>query len=238
MKSMILVAALLVSSLGYAGEWGEFSEGPDTTWLSDHRSMLLLNDFKYVGPDSTVWIAPKGSKVDGASIPGFAWSIIGGPFEGAYRKASVIHDVACDKRSKPWQDVHRAFYTAMRAEGTNPIKAKIMYAAVYHFGPRWGVDRTYTFSSITASRLGGKLYSLKAGAGPGTDVVLVSAGTRIEKKAGFLGGKTFDEIEGVVIEVRQVQPEYSETAFSKMQALISENDLSLEEIELLPVEVD
>lgn len=236
MKSMILISLLLVPILGHAGEWGEFSGGPDTTWLPDHRSMLLLNDFKYIGPDSTVWISPKGSKVNGASIPEFAWSIIGGPFEGAYRKASVIHDVACDEQSKPWQDVHRAFYTAMRAEGTSPIKAKIMYAAVYHFGPRWGVERTYKFSSITKSRLGDKLYSLKAGAGPGTDVVLVSAGTKTEKKTGFLGGQKFDEIEGAVIEVRAVQPEYSEIAFSKMQSLIAESDLSLEEIELLPVE--
>lgn len=238
MKSMIMVAALLAPTLGHAGEWGEFSGGPDTTWLSDHRSMLLLNDFKYVGPDSTVWISPKGSKVDGASIPRFAWSIIGGPFEGAYRKASVIHDVACDERSKPWQGVHRAFYTAMRAEGTNPIKAKIMYAAVYHFGPRWGVDRTYTFSSITAPRLGDKLYNLKAEAGPGTDVVLVSAGAKVEKKVGFWGEQKSYEIEGAVIEVRQVQPEYSEAVFNNMQALISENDLSLEEIELLSVGVN
>lgn len=235
MRIIFMIAALFVPVLGYAGEWGEFSGGPDTTWLPDHRSMLLLSDFKYVGPDSSVWISPKGSTVDGASIPKFAWSIIGGPFEGAYRKASVIHDVACDERSKSWQDVHRTFYTAMRAEGTNPITAKIMYAAVYHFGPRWGVDRKYNFSSITASRLGDKLYSLKAEAGPGTEIVLVSAGAKVEKTS-LSGGQKFYEIEGAVIEVRQVQPEYSESAFSKMKTLISGGDLSLEEIELLSVE--
>jgi hypothetical protein len=29
------------------------------------------------------------------------------------------------------------FYTGMLASGVEPMNAKIMYAAVYHFGPRW-----------------------------------------------------------------------------------------------------
>jgi len=29
----------------------------------------------------------------------------------------------------------------MRARGVSPIKAKIMYAAVYHFGPRWDIRK-------------------------------------------------------------------------------------------------
>lgn len=75
--------------------------------------------------------------MDGASIPQIAWSIIGGSFEGKYRKASVIHDVACNAKNRPWQDVHEAFYTAMLAGGAEGIKAKIVCAAVYYFGPRW-----------------------------------------------------------------------------------------------------
>lgn len=68
-----------------------------------------------------------------------AWSFIGGPFEGKYRNASVIHDVACDLALRRWEDVHEAFFNAMRAGGVEVIKAKIMYGAVYHFGPRWPV---------------------------------------------------------------------------------------------------
>jgi len=72
-----------------------------------------------------------------ASIPRLAWTIIGGPFEGLYRDASVIHDVACVEKSRPWLQVHRTFYLAMLASGVTTVKAKVMYAAVYHFGPRW-----------------------------------------------------------------------------------------------------
>lgn len=100
--------------------------------------MKLLSDLKYIDPNNEVWIAPKNAKVDGASIPRMLWSIIGSPFSGKYRNASVIHDVACVEKKRPWQKVHRTFYNAMRASGVKPLQAKIMYAAVNNFGPRWG----------------------------------------------------------------------------------------------------
>jgi hypothetical protein len=38
-------------------------------------------------PDESLpWVAPANAVVDGASIPKFAWSIIGEPFEGQYVK--------------------------------------------------------------------------------------------------------------------------------------------------------
>jgi hypothetical protein len=55
----------------------------------------------------------------------------------------VFHDVACDQRTARWQDVHTMFYTGMRCSGVDEEKAKIMYAAVYRFGPRW-LDPTAT----------------------------------------------------------------------------------------------
>ena len=108
-----------------------------TEWLGDGRRMKLLQTLQYIDPACNVWEAPKEWVVDGASIPQFAWSIIGGPFEGKYRNASVIHDVACDQKTKPWEAVHEVFYNAMIASGVSIVTAKIMYAAVYHFGPRW-----------------------------------------------------------------------------------------------------
>lgn len=100
--------------------------------------------FAYVAPDGQRWNAPAGAIIDGASIPRFAWTYVGGPFEGRYRDASVIHDVACELKARPWQAVHLAFFHAMRARQVPALKAKQMYAAVYHFGPRW--SRTVTKS--------------------------------------------------------------------------------------------
>jgi hypothetical protein len=65
------------------------------------------------------------------------WSIAGGPFEGKYRKASVLHDVACQVKKQTWRRVHRMFFDAMMCEGLPLKKALALYGAVYHFGPQW-----------------------------------------------------------------------------------------------------
>ncbi len=119
--------------------YGKYVGTVKVEWLIDGRTMRLLDPFVYVDPQGLEWMAPAGSEVDGASIPKFAWSVIGGPFEGKYRNASVIHDVACDQKRRSWEVTHEAFYNAMLASEVEPVTARIMYAAVYHFGPRWKV---------------------------------------------------------------------------------------------------
>lgn len=104
------------------------------------RTITLKYAYIYTDPAGSKWVAPAGSVVDGASIPQVAWSFVGGPLDGVYRNASVIHDVACIQRNKPWELVHLTFYYAMLASGVGERTAKILYAAVYAFGPRWGVD--------------------------------------------------------------------------------------------------
>jgi hypothetical protein len=137
--ALVASAALVISFQALGNEWGNFVGKVVTEWLNDGdgRKMKLLEPFSFVNAEGVRWEAPKGSIVDGASIPRFAWSIIGGPFEGKYREASVIHDVACIQKARPWQEVHRTFYEAMMANGVNKTLAKIMYGAVYHYGPRW-----------------------------------------------------------------------------------------------------
>jgi len=134
-RVLLICSVALVPS--HDGPFGSFVGTVQAEWLSDNRQMRLLQDFAYIDPSGHRWDAPKGSIVDGASIPRLAWTIIGGPFEGRYRNASVVHDVACVRKTQKWRDVHRMFYNATRLGGTNSLLAKIMYGAVYHFGPRW-----------------------------------------------------------------------------------------------------
>lgn len=103
----------------------------------DGRDMKLLESFEYKDPNSQSWIAPIGSIINGASIPKAAWSVIGSPYSGLYRDASVIHDVHCELKLKSWEEVHRVFYYAMLASGVSAFKARIMFKAVHEFGPRW-----------------------------------------------------------------------------------------------------
>jgi len=145
---MALVFAL--SDARAQDNYGSFVGDVVAKWDQNGRTMTLIQSFEYIAPNGLHWDAPSGSVVDGASIPQFAWSIIGGPFEGKYRDASVLHDVACDKKERRWQDVHYMFYTAMLAAGVSTAKAKIMYAAVYHFGPRWPERNHVMFATSSA----------------------------------------------------------------------------------------
>ena len=102
------------------------------------RKMELVRDFTYIDPKGISWTAEIGDKINGASIPSWAWGKkIGTPYVGDFRRASVIHDVECDKKRKPHKDVHKMFYYAMRCDGVSKKKALLMYRLVAMFGPKW-----------------------------------------------------------------------------------------------------
>jgi hypothetical protein len=127
------------STTDSAASFGRFEGEVVASWDNDGRNMTLRQPFAYVDPQNRLWQAPAGAVVNGASIPYGFWSLIGGPFEGRYRNASVVHDIGCHEMTAPWQDVHRMFYEACRCGGVDESRAKMMYYAVYHFGPRWEV---------------------------------------------------------------------------------------------------
>ena len=120
-----------------AAGWGYFSGPVETRWENDGVTMVLLNELRYTDPYGEVWIAPAGSRVDGASIPRAFWSVMGGPFNGKYRNASVLHDVAYDEQKRSPQEVDLMFYNAMRASGVGAVTAKTMYYALLRHGRHW-----------------------------------------------------------------------------------------------------
>ncbi|MFO0900495.1 MAG: DUF1353 domain-containing protein [Pirellulales bacterium] len=129
---------------GVSGQqWGKFPTSAKVEFLDDGRLLKLLEDFSYVDPRGKVWQAPKGLVIDGASIPRAFWTIVGGPLKGQYRNASIVHDQECDQKTHAWQDVHYMFYEACRCGGVSDRQGKILYYAVYHFGPRWELRKVY-----------------------------------------------------------------------------------------------
>jgi hypothetical protein len=125
--------------------WGQFSSPINVSLLKDGRNTELLLDVTYTDPAGKMWSAPKGFISDGASIPQVFWSIVGGPWDGPYRNAAIVHDQYCVTKSEPSPDVHRMFYKACRAEGVTEVKAKALYAAVRIGGPKWGDDQPPKF---------------------------------------------------------------------------------------------
>lgn len=129
--------------------YGHFEGSVKVEWVRDNgrdRHMKLLEDFTYIDPLGKRWTAPKGYETDGASIPKAFWSVVGGPFEGGYREAAVIHDWYCHSKTEPWKDVHRIFYYAARAANVSESKAKLLYTAVRVGGPKWGDNKSKCYS--------------------------------------------------------------------------------------------
>lgn len=77
---------------------------------------------------------PQGFMFDGASIPKFAWSIIGSPFTGKYYNAGLMHDYFYRTGIVTKKEADELFYVKMRQDGVGYIKANLMFAAVKMFG--------------------------------------------------------------------------------------------------------
>lgn len=123
----------------HSNQWGQFSATPKVEFLPEGRQVRLLEDFIFTDREGKEWRAEKDHVVDGASIPRIFWAATEGPLDGKFRNASIVHDVACDEKKKPWQAVHLCFYEACRCGGVPEHKAKLLYMAVYLFGPRWEI---------------------------------------------------------------------------------------------------
>jgi hypothetical protein len=138
---LIAAAAIAVGTPAAFGEsyFGRFVGKFVAEFSEDDggRKVTLKEPYAFVDPAGLEWDVPDGYKTDGASVPAALWAFYP-PFTGNYRSAAVIHDYYCDTMERSWQDTHKVFYFAMRAAHVDEKTAKIMYGAVYMFGPRWG----------------------------------------------------------------------------------------------------
>lgn len=138
---ILAAAAVAVSAPASVAEtyFGKFI-GKFVAEFSDDdggRKVTLMEPYGFIDPFGKEWNVPDGYKTDGASVPAALWALYP-PFTGNYRSAAVIHDYYCDNEERSWQDTHKVFYFAMRAAHVDETTAKVMYSAVYLFGPRWG----------------------------------------------------------------------------------------------------
>jgi len=107
--------------------------------------MQMLADFSFTDPAGAVWLTPKKYIVDGASIPRALWTLVGSPYTGDYRRASIVHDKACDDASgntTARRKADRMFYHACRAGGCSIQEATLLYIGVIMGGvwplvPAW-----------------------------------------------------------------------------------------------------
>lgn len=139
-----VVLLVFVSGASAQEHFGDFMDRLKGVFIPDAKPRPLFKleaEFRFKDPNGFVWLTPAGAEVDGASIPQFFCSYIGGPFEGAYISASVIHDHYCKTKERTAHDTHRNFYYGMRAAQVPEWRAKLMHWAVETFGPSWKLDK-------------------------------------------------------------------------------------------------
>lgn len=125
-----------------------------TFYFETQQSLGFVDTF------GETWQAPAKTLTDGASIPAIFTAIVGNPTDPEFLNAAIIHDAHCGVgnengelyHTRPWEDVHRAFYDALISSGVDDLRAKTMYAAVYLAGPRWD-DPARDLSTVPEQRL-------------------------------------------------------------------------------------
>ena len=143
MRLRFIAIAVFAASASFAlaatadSSFGRFIGKLVAQFEGDGRKVTLIEPYAFVDPMGEEWSVPASAKTDGASVPSAFWALYP-PFTGNYRSAAVIHDYYCDTKKHTWQDTHKTFYYAMRAADVDERTAKVMYGAVYLFGPRWG----------------------------------------------------------------------------------------------------
>ena len=154
MKSALFVlAGVLACAATLSAGQGRFVGRVVVEWLDDPfvAKLQLREDFGFEDPAGKLWLARQGQVLDGSSIPPAFRDMIGMPFSGDYRRASVVYDYYCQVTSEPWRDVHRMFYYASLTEGVSEVNAKVMYAALYATGSRWEMPGSSCFKSCHAA---------------------------------------------------------------------------------------
>lgn len=117
-------------------EFGFFIGGDEIVLVGP--KVRTVYDIIYVEPDGvTQHRVPDGFVYDGASVPRWAWTIIGHPFIRPFRRAAALHDYHCRYENISSKHAHKLFFYALRSEGVSAWRAQLMYRAVLHFGPRF-----------------------------------------------------------------------------------------------------
>ncbi len=93
--------------------------------------------FSFFDENGVEWKASTGELTGGAHIPWYFKPIIGYSFQEPYLSAATLHNIYCRNKTRSWRDTDAMFLSAMLVSGVNPVKARLMWSAVYVFGPHW-----------------------------------------------------------------------------------------------------
>lgn len=95
-------------------------------WETDREMVFHAGDY----PSTEIYVVPKGTKTDGASIPRILWRVVGHPL-GEYCQAAVLHDYLYQTGKVTRSRADELLYEGMEVLGwVKKWKMRIIY---------WGV---------------------------------------------------------------------------------------------------
>lgn len=148
-KLWACLAVLLLMPASGGAEPGAFEGKVVVEWIDEGfvPSMRLVQDFSFRQSEGKLWTAERGRLLEGKAMPPLFRDLVGQPFDGGYRKAAVVYDVAAQKMTEHWQKSQRMFFEASVAEGVPEPEAKIMYLVLAAQGTRWEIPGSRCYGS-------------------------------------------------------------------------------------------
>jgi hypothetical protein len=125
--------------LSAKSEFGHFDGDFVVEPTQDGAGVIVREPLVFVDNKGLRWEVPAGAKLsrdDSLKRSGLSDAV----YSSLQIAALYIHSYYCETKERSWQDTHKMLYWAMRAAQVDETKAKMMYAATYLFGPRWGPD--------------------------------------------------------------------------------------------------
>lgn len=120
-----------------ATRYGAWANDPVLWLLPGSNTLKLAGSLRYVDREGTAHTVPAGFAFDGASIPQWAWSLVGSPLDRRFRRAAALHDFYGTSQGVSARAAHRLFYDGLRAAGVHVVKALAFWLAVTVHRPRW-----------------------------------------------------------------------------------------------------
>ncbi|MGR3898280.1 DUF1353 domain-containing protein [Psychrobacter sp. 1176_08] len=176
---------------------------------------------------------PEGT-TDGTTLPIMARPFLGRRYDLSYLKASIIHDHYCYEKGqiRTWQDTHLMYYDALIALKVSKTRAKLMYFAVYSFGPKWKIEETMFQTEMLSPR-----FSSAVAADSSEFESLLPTKARPAWK------KDLSRAKATSIRTKTKKEDYDSNKFneqfSKIESKLESNpEMTLEEIEVMARNLD
>jgi len=148
LASALVIAAAPVTAANGAGQGG-FEGRVVVEWLDDAfvPSVRTLEDYGFRQAKGKFWQVARGQVFDGRGMPPLFYDLVGQPYGGNFRKASIVYESATQRMTEKWDEAQRMFFEAAVAEGVAVPEAKVMYLLLALQGSRWEVPGSRCFGS-------------------------------------------------------------------------------------------